>query len=44
MEKRTDMYLSTLRSYIKAVGGDLQIKAVFPESEVQIEQFQGLDD
>jgi DNA-binding XRE family transcriptional regulator len=44
MEKRTDMYLSTLRSYIKAMGGDLQIKAVFPESEVQIEQFQELED
>jgi len=44
MEKRTDMYLSTLRSYIKAMGGDLQIKAVFPEGEVQIEQFQGLED
>jgi len=41
MEKRTDMYLSTLRSYIKAMGGDLQIKDVFPEGEVQIEQFQG---
>jgi DNA-binding XRE family transcriptional regulator len=44
MEKRTDMYLSTLRSYIKAMGGDLQIKAVFPEGEVQIEQFQRLED
>ena len=44
MEKRTDMYVSTLRSYIKAMGGDLQIKAVFPEGEVQIEQFQGLED
>jgi len=44
MEKRTDMYLSTLRSYIKAMGGDLQIKAVFPEGEAQIEQFQGLED
>src|SRR5580658_10185954 len=43
MEKRTDMYVSTLRSYIKAMGGDLQIKAVFPEGEVQIEQFQGLE-
>ncbi len=44
MEKRTDMYVSTLRSYIKAMGGDLQIKAVFPEGEVQIEQFQRLED
>lgn len=44
MEKRTDMYVSTLRSYIKAMGGDLQIKAVFPEGEVQIEQFQGVEE
>jgi DNA-binding transcriptional regulator YiaG len=44
MEKRTDMYVSTLRSYIKAMGGDLEIKAVFPEGEVQIEQFQRLED
>jgi DNA-binding transcriptional regulator YiaG len=44
MEKRTDMYVSTLRSYIKAMGGDLEIKAVFPEGEVQIEQFRGIED
>lgn len=40
MEKRTDMYISTLRSFIQAMGGQLQIKAVFPEGEVQIEQFE----
>jgi len=39
MEKRTDMYVSTLRSYIQAMGGQLQIKAIFPEGEVQIDQF-----
>jgi DNA-binding XRE family transcriptional regulator len=39
MEKRTDMYLSTLRSYIQAMGGQLQVKAIFPEGEVEIEQF-----
>jgi DNA-binding transcriptional regulator YiaG len=44
MEKRTDMYVSTLRSYIKAMGGDLEIRAVFPEGEVKIEQFQGIED
>jgi DNA-binding transcriptional regulator YiaG len=44
MEKRTDMYVSTLRSYIKAMGGDLEIKAVFPDGEVQIEQFRGIED
>jgi len=42
MEKRTDMYLSTMRSYIQAMGGDLSIKAVFPEGEVRIEQFEAV--
>jgi hypothetical protein len=42
MEKRTDMYLSTLRNFIQAMGGQLQVKAVFPDGEVQIEQFAGL--
>jgi transcriptional regulator with XRE-family HTH domain len=39
LENRTDMYVSTLRSFIQAMGGQLQIKAVFPEGEVEIEQF-----
>ncbi len=39
MERRTDMYISTLRSYIEAMGGALQIRAVFPDGEVQIHQF-----
>ncbi|HXR40174.1 MAG TPA: XRE family transcriptional regulator [Terracidiphilus sp.] len=42
MEKRTDMYVSTLRSYIQAMGGQLQVKAVFPEGEVEIDQFETL--
>ena len=42
LEKRTDMYVSTLRSYVQAMGGQLQIKAIFPEGEVQIEQFETL--
>jgi len=37
LEKRTDMYLSTLRSYIQAMGGQLEIQAVFPEGSVRIE-------
>jgi len=40
MEKRTDMYVSTLRNFIRAMGGQLQVKAVFPEGEVEIEQFE----
>jgi DNA-binding XRE family transcriptional regulator len=42
IERRTDMYLSTLRSYIEAMGGELSIRAVFPDGEVQIEQLQSL--
>jgi transcriptional regulator with XRE-family HTH domain len=42
MEKRTDMYVSTLRNFIQALGGQLQVKAVFPEGEVEIEQFETL--
>jgi DNA-binding XRE family transcriptional regulator len=37
MEKRSDMYLSTLRSYVEAMGGRLDIRAVFPEGEVVLE-------
>jgi transcriptional regulator with XRE-family HTH domain len=39
MERRTDMYISTLRSYIEAMGGALHIRAVFPDGDVQIRQF-----
>lgn len=44
MEKRTDMYVSTLRSFVEAMGGQLQIRAVFPEGEVLIDQFENLAD
>jgi len=37
MEKRSDMYLSTLRSYVEAMGGHLDIRAVFPDGEVVLE-------
>ncbi len=43
MEHRTDMYISTLRSFIKAMGGDLKITAQFPDGEVQINQFEQVD-
>lgn len=44
IEKRTDMYISTLRSVIKAMGGDLEIVARFPDGNVRINQFEELDD
>jgi len=40
IEKRTDMYVSTLRNFIKAMGGDLEIIAKFPDGAVQINQFE----
>lgn len=42
MEKRTDMYISTLREAIKAMGGDLEIVAKFPDGNVRISQFEEL--
>jgi transcriptional regulator with XRE-family HTH domain len=36
LEKRGDMYLSTLRDYIRATGGEMQIIARFPEGAVEI--------
>ena len=37
IEQRSDMYLSTLRSYIEAMGGSLEIRAVFPEAEILLD-------
>lgn len=42
MERRTDMYLSTLQGIIKAMGGRLEIRAVFPDGAVRINQFEDL--
>lgn len=44
MERRTDMYLSTLRNFIYAMGGELEIKARFPEGTVKISDFESLND
>lgn len=43
IEKRTDMYLSTLRDYIESLGGELDIIAKFPDRPpVRISQFEHL--
>jgi predicted transcriptional regulator len=45
IERRTDMYLSTLASYVKAMGGILEVRAAFPNGEViKINQFGSLTD
>jgi DNA-binding XRE family transcriptional regulator len=36
LEKRTDMYLSTLQNFVEAMGGHLEMYAVFPEGKVPL--------
>ena len=41
MESRRDMKLSTLQSYIEALGGQLNISATFPDKkEVKIQPLE----
>jgi transcriptional regulator with XRE-family HTH domain len=40
MERRADMYISTLRDFIAAMGGELEITARFPDGAVKIQQFE----
>jgi hypothetical protein len=36
LEHRTDLLLSTLRKYIQATGGELQLVAHFPDGDVEL--------
>jgi len=40
VENRADMYISTLRKHIEAMGGSLIIQADFPEGRYQINSFE----
>ena len=42
IEHRTDIYLSTLAGYVEALGGKLEIRAVFPDREMRVAQFEEL--
>lgn len=42
LEKRTDVYISTLRGHIEAMGGELDVIARFPEGAVRISNFSDL--
>jgi len=44
MEKRTDIYISTLKRFINAMGGHLDITAHFPDGSVKITSFGELDE
>lgn len=37
MEKQSDFLLSTLREYVNALGGQLELRAVFPDGDFVIE-------
>ena len=39
MEHQSDIYVSTLRKFISAMGGQLKLVASFPDREVVISQF-----
>lgn len=43
LERRTDMYISTLRSHIEAMGGELEVTARFPDGVVKINNFADLE-
>jgi DNA-binding transcriptional regulator YiaG len=42
LERRTDMYVSTLRRVIQAMGGELEIVARFPDRSIRITSFEAL--
>jgi len=44
LERRTDMYVSTLSHFVEAMGGELQITAVFPDGSVRITQLESKDE
>ena len=41
LEKQEDIMIQTLERYIKALGGELEIRARFPDREVTLTQFTG---
>ena len=43
LDKRTDMYVSNLRRYVEALGGQLEITAKFPDADVVIVNFSEID-
>lgn len=39
---RTDMLLGTLHNFVQAMGGDLEVRAVFPDRVIEISTFSSL--
>jgi transcriptional regulator with XRE-family HTH domain len=43
LERRSDMYLSTLRRLVEAMGGELEITARFPDGSIRLGQLEVSD-
>ncbi len=44
LEHQSDMYVSTLRRFVAAMGGELRIVAHFPQGDVVVNQFEDLQE
>ncbi len=44
MERRSDMLVSTLRKVVAALGGRLEIRAIFADNDIRITQFDRSED
>ena len=42
IDNRADMLMSTLRNFVQAMGGDLEVRAVFPDRAIEISTFSSL--
>lgn len=40
LERREDMYVSTLQAYVRALGGELKLVATFPDAQFQVHPFE----
>ncbi len=43
LERQDDMLLSRLYAYVEALGGELEIRAKFPNREVEIKRFRDVE-
>lgn len=44
LEHQSDMYVSTLRRFVAALGGELRIVAHFPQGDVVVNQFKEIQE
>ena len=44
LEHRSDMYLSTVYAFVKALGGELKLVASFPEGDIPVQSFDSQGD